>query len=75
MLKKVFLAAAASLVLVGATAAMVSAPAMAGSGCHKAAKAAYPHDRKARHAYFKHCKAAYKAWKKAHKHHHHHCGW
>jgi len=42
MLKKVFLAAAASLVLVGATAAMVSAPAMAGSGCHKAAKAAYP---------------------------------
>jgi hypothetical protein len=32
---------------------MVSAPAMAGSGCHKAAKAAYPHDRKARHAYKK----------------------
>jgi flavin-dependent dehydrogenase len=71
MLKKVFLAAAASLVLVGATAAMVSAPAMAGSGCHKAAKAAYPHDRKARHAYKKECKAYYKAWKKTHKHHHH----
>jgi len=70
MLKKVFLAAAASLVLVGATAAMVSAPAMAGSGCHKAAKA-YPHDRKARHAYKKECKAHYKAWKKTHKHHHH----
>jgi hypothetical protein len=70
MLKKVFLAAAASLVLVGATAAM-SAPAMAGSGCHKAAKAAYPHDRKARHAYKKECKAHYKAWKKTHKHHHH----
>ena len=69
MLKKVFLAAAASLV--GATAAMVCAPAMAGSGCHKAAKAAYPHDRKARHAYKKECKAHYKAWKKTHKHHHH----
>jgi len=68
MLKKVFLAAAASLVLVGATAAI---PAMAGSGCHKAAKAAYPHDRKARHAYRKECKAHYKAWRKTHKHHHH----
>ena len=42
------------------------------SGCHKAAKAAYSHNRKARHAYVKHCKAAYKAWKKAHKHYHHH---
>ena len=50
---------------------MVSTPAMAGSGCHKAAKAAYPHDRKARHAYKKECKAQYKAWKKTHKHHHH----
>jgi len=73
MLNKVFLAAAASLVLAGATLAITPAPAMAcHSGCHKAAKAAYPHNRKARHAYVNHCKAAYKAWKKAHKHHHHH---
>ena len=71
MLKKVVLAAAASLVLGDATAAMVSAPAMAGSGCHKAAKAAYPHDRKARRAHKKECKTHYKAWKKTHKHHHH----
>ncbi len=72
MLKKVFLAAAASLVLAGATMTVSSAPAMAcHSGCHKAAKAMYPHDRKARHAYVKHCKAKYKAWKKAHKKHHH----
>jgi hypothetical protein len=71
MLKKVFLAAAASLVLAGATMTMSPTPAMAcHSGCHKAAKAMYPHDRKARHAYFKHCKAHYKVWKKAHKKHH-----
>ena len=71
MLKKVLLAAVASLVLAGATVAMTPAPAMAHSGCHKAAKALYPHDRKARRAYEKHCKAHYKAWKKAHKKHHH----
>jgi hypothetical protein len=68
MLKKVFLAAAASLILAGATVAMAPVPAQAFSGCHKAAKAAYPHDRKARRAYEKVCKAHYKA----HKHHHHH---
>jgi hypothetical protein len=71
MLKKVFLAAAASLVLVGATVAMTPAPAMAHSGCHKEAKALYPHDRKARRAYEKVCKAHHKAYKKAHKKHHH----
>jgi len=71
MLKKVFLAAAASLVVAGATMTMAAAPAMAcHSGCHKAAKAMYPHDRKARHAYKKHCKEVYKAYKKAHKKHH-----
>jgi hypothetical protein len=72
MLKKVFLVAAASLVLAGATMTMSPAPAMAcHSGCHKAAKAKYPHNWKARHAYVKACKAHYKAWKKAHKKHHH----
>jgi len=71
MLKKVFLAAVASVILAGATVAMSPAPAQAFSGCHKAAKAAYPHDKKARKAYEKACKAHHKAYKKAHKKHHH----
>jgi hypothetical protein len=70
MLKKVFLAAAASLILAGATMAVPTAPAMACSGCHKLAKAKFPDDKAARHAYKKHCKAHHKAWKKAHKKHH-----
>ena len=70
MLKKVFLAAAASLILAGATMTAPTAPAMACGHCHKAAKAMYPHDKAARHAYKKHCKAKHKAWKKAHKKHH-----
>jgi hypothetical protein len=66
MLKKVFLAAAAATILAGATVTMAPAPAQAfKSGCHKAAKAQYPHDRKARKAYKKACKAEYKASKKA----------
>jgi hypothetical protein len=71
MLKKVFLAAAGSLILAGATVAITPTSAIAGSGCHKAAKQAFPHDHKARHAYKKECKAHYKAWKKANKKHHH----
>ena len=67
MLKKVFLAAAMSLVIAGATMTAAPATAEAGSGCHKAAKAKYPDDRKARHAYKKACKAEHKANKKAHK--------
>jgi len=46
------------------------APAQAFSGCHKAAKAMYPDDRKARRAYEKDCKAKHKAYKKAHRKHH-----
>ncbi|MGZ9103936.1 MAG: hypothetical protein ACXW3Y_13845 [Rhodoplanes sp.] len=69
MLKKVFLAAAMSLVMAGATMIAAPAPAQAFSGCHKAAKEMYPHDRKARKAYKKHCKAVHKAYKKAHKKH------
>ena len=65
MLKKVFLAAAAATILAGATVAMAPTPAEAFSGCHKAAKAKYPDDRKARKAYKKACKAHYKATKKA----------
>jgi hypothetical protein len=65
MLKKVFLAAAAAIILAGATVTMAPAPAQAfKSGCHKAAKAKYPHDRKARKAYKKACKASFKASKK-----------
>jgi hypothetical protein len=65
MLKKVFLAAAAAIILAGATVTMAPAPAQAfKSGCHKAAKAQYPHDRKARKAYKKACKANFKASKK-----------
>ena len=60
MLKKVFLAAAASLILAGATMTMAPIPAQAGSGCHKAATKA---ERKA-------CKAHHKAYKKAHRKHH-----
>jgi hypothetical protein len=70
MLKKVFLAAAASLILAGATMTAAPAPAQAFSGCHKAAKAMYPDDRKARRAYEKDCKAKHKAYKKAHRKHH-----
>ena len=70
MLKKVFLAAAAAVILAGATVTMAPAPAQAGQcGCHKAAKAQYPHDRKARKAYKKACKAHFKAMRRPKKHH------
>ncbi len=66
MLKKVFLAAAAATILASAIVTMAPAPVQAGkSGCHKAAKAQYPTDRKARKAYRKACKAEYKAMKRA----------
>jgi hypothetical protein len=74
MLKTVFLAAAASLVLAGAATTVPVQPAQAkaymktGVTCRDAAKMRYPADRKARHAYKKACKERYKAWKKAHKH-------
>jgi len=68
MLKKVFFAAAMSLVMAGAMMTAAPAPAQAfKSGCMKAAKAKYPDDRKARKAYKKACKAHYKAEKKAKK--------
>jgi hypothetical protein len=73
MLKKVFLAAALTLGVVGMS--VTAAPSQAyacHSGCFKKAKALYPHDWKKRHAFRKHCRHHYRAWKKAHKHHHHH---
>ncbi|WP_141700528.1 hypothetical protein [Methyloceanibacter superfactus] len=63
MLRNVFLAAAATVILAGAT---MTAPVAAQAGhadCHKMAKAKYPADRKARHAYKKACKAHYKGEK------------
>ncbi|MGH6865236.1 MAG: hypothetical protein ACREDO_03450 [Methyloceanibacter sp.] len=67
MLKKVFLAGAASLILAGAALTTVPAPAEARSDCHKMAKAQFPDDRKARHAYKKDCKTQHNAMTKAEK--------
>jgi hypothetical protein len=70
MLKNVFLAAAASMVLAGAT--MAAAPAEAGIRCAKyvqclqKAKAAGDLMSKERRAAKKVCHARRKAWKKAH---------
>jgi hypothetical protein len=62
MLKKVFLAAALSLVVAGAT--MIAAPTevLAGkTGCFKKAKAKYGLHLIKRHEYKKACKARYRA--------------
>jgi hypothetical protein len=58
MLKKMCLAAAASLILAGA-ALTAPVPASATS-CKEAAKMQYPDDRKTRRAYHKECKQAWK---------------
>ncbi|HYJ59321.1 MAG TPA: hypothetical protein VEW64_08270 [Methyloceanibacter sp.] len=61
MLKKVFLAAALFVAMVGVS--MIAAPSEAyacKSGCFKKAKASYGHEFKKRHAYKKACKSAYK---------------
>jgi hypothetical protein len=68
MLKKVFIAATACLVLAVAAVAVAPAPVQAGSGCYKAAKAKYGTDWKARHAYREACKGHYKVY--ASKKHH-----
>lgn len=57
MLKKVFLASAAAVILAGATMTIAPATVQAGHSCHKA------ENKKA-------CKAHHKAYKKAHKKHH-----
>ena len=63
MLKKVFLATAAAVILAGATVTMAPAPAQAGHhACHH--KGMTKAQKKA-------CHAHHKAWKKAHKKHHH----
>ena len=67
MLKKVFLAAVASLILAGATVSVQPTPADAKifHGCFKAAKAAGVKGFKARKEYRKECRAHYKAAKHA----------
>lgn len=68
MLKKVFLAAAATLLLAGATMTVQSSPAQAlKSGCWKAAQAKYPGSFKARSADRRACRKRYRAYRKAHR--------
>jgi outer membrane biogenesis lipoprotein LolB len=61
MVKKVFLAAVATLLLAAATAPVGSSPAFACHGCWKAAKAAHLSTMKERNAFRKECRAHYKA--------------
>jgi hypothetical protein len=68
MLKKVFLAGAAVLLLAGVTVSVSPTDVFAGrTHCFEKAKAKYGHHWKARHAYRKACHAHHRAWKKAHK--------
>ena len=66
MLKKVLFAViATALVAAFALPVQFTPAAAAGSNCKEAAKVKFPGDRKARHAYKKECKAAFKASQKA----------
>jgi hypothetical protein len=65
MVKKVFLAAVATLILAAATVPVGSTTAMACHGCWKAAKAAHLGTMKERKAFRKECRAHHKAAKKA----------
>ena len=66
MLKKVLFAAVATGLVAATALPLQLSPAQAGSmSCKEAAKVKYPDDKKARHAFKKGCKAAYKATQKA----------
>lgn len=65
MVKNIFLAATATLLLAAATVPVGSTPAMACHGCFKAAKAANLSTMKERKAFRKECRAHHKAAKKA----------
>jgi hypothetical protein len=66
MLKKVLFAAVATALVAATALPMQFTPATAGAmTCKAAAKAKFPDDLKARHAYKKACKAAWKATHKA----------
>jgi hypothetical protein len=64
MLRNMFFAAAASLIVAGATVTMAPAPADAKPRCDARADALYPYNKNARKAYKKGCKADHRAWKK-----------
>jgi hypothetical protein len=64
MLKNVFLAAAASLILAGAVTAAAPVPAQAKSYCDARGDAYYPYNKGARKAFKKRCKANHRSWKK-----------
>jgi hypothetical protein len=67
MLKGMLVAAAITGLIAGVAIPVQITPAMAGkSGCREAAKAKFHGDLKARHAFKKECKAAWKAYKTAH---------
>jgi hypothetical protein len=68
MWKKILLASVVTGALAGFAIPIHSTPADAArSGCHKAAKARFPHDHKARHEFKHWCKAQWKLYKAAHK--------
>jgi hypothetical protein len=68
MWKKVFLVFAVTGLLAGVTIPIQSTPADAArSGCHKAAKAKFPGDRKARKQWRHWCKGQWKIYKASHK--------
>jgi hypothetical protein len=63
MLKRVILAAVATAFVAATAMPVALTPAEAATSCKQAAKAKFASDRKARHAYKKQCKAAFKAQK------------
>jgi hypothetical protein len=66
--KNVLLASAVTGLLAGVAIPSHSTPADAArSGCHKAAKARFPHEHKARRQFRHWCKAEWKLYKAAHK--------
>jgi len=65
MLKRVILAAVATAFVAATAMPVALTPANAATSCKQAAKAKFAGDRKARHAYKKQCKAAFKAQQKA----------
>jgi catabolite regulation protein CreA len=63
MLKRVILAAVATAFVAATAMPVALTPANAATSCKQAAKAKFASDRKARHAFKKQCKAAFKAQK------------
>lgn len=63
MLKRVILAAVATAFVAATAMPVALTPAEAATTCKQAAKAKFASDRKARHAFKKQCKAAFKTQK------------